>query len=94
MNINKPSGANEPAVRADQLPRRKPAKITAVDWQSLDAAARQRLQEFGVDEGVAIELMHSGPMGGDPLALRIGRMVVAVRRAQAAAIKVKVNEAS
>jgi len=42
---------------------------------------------------VAIESLHGAPFGKDPLAVRIGRMTVAMRRAQARAITVEKNAA-
>lgn len=81
-------------MRADQLPYDRTGIITDVDWQHLDPATASRLRDFGVDEGVAIQLMHSGPVGRDPVALRIGRMTVALRRSQARAIHVAMAEAA
>jgi len=46
------------------------------------------MRELGFDEGVGIETLHHGPIRRDPIALRIGRMTVAIRRAQAEAIQV------
>ena len=64
------------------------ARIGAIDWESLDSACASRLRDFGFDEGVAVESLHAGPFGRDPLAVRIGRMTVAIRRAHARAIRV------
>ena len=75
-------------MRADQLPLHRIATITGVDWQQLDPGTADRLRDFGVDEGVTIQLMHCGPVGRDPLALKIGRMTVALRKSQASAIQV------
>jgi len=69
-----------------QLPRRTAATIASVDWDALLPHEARRLRELGVDEGVEVELLHAAPFGGDPLAARIGRMTVALRRASAAAI--------
>ena len=81
-------------MRADQLPYGQPGTITGIDWPHLDLSTASRLRDFGVDEGVSIELMHSGPFGRNPLALRIGRMTVALRRNQAAAIHVTLADAA
>lgn len=76
-------------MRLSDLPLRKAAQISAIDWTSLGGAEAKRLRELGFDEGVAIEALHSGSMfGRDPIALRVGRMTVAIRRAQAHAIHV------
>jgi ferrous iron transport protein A len=65
------------------------ATITGIDRAGLDPLTARRLQELGFDEGVDIELLHRAPFGGDPLALRVGNMVVAVRRSMAALIDIE-----
>ncbi len=75
-------------MRLDELPLRAPARISAIDWAALAPREGQRLRELGFDEGVAVEALHRGPFGRDPIACRIGRMTVAIRRAHAAAISV------
>ena len=74
-------------MRLDQLPPRSSARIIAIDWPTLRPGEARRLRELGVDEGVAVEALHRAPFG-DPIACRIGRMTVAIRRSQAAAIEV------
>ena len=64
------------------------ARIAAIDWAALDAADATRLRHFGFDEGVAVESLHKGPFGRDPLAVRVGRMTVAIRRTHARAVQV------
>jgi len=78
-------------MRLDELPLRKTAQISTIDWAALDPAEGKRLRELGFDEGVSIETLHSGSIfGRDPIACRVGRMTVAIRRAQARAIKVAI----
>jgi len=81
-------------LRADQLPFNRHGVISGIDWQQLDQSTARRLQDFGVDEGVSIQMMHSGPIGRDPVALKIGRMTVALRKSQAAAIDVTLADAA
>jgi ferrous iron transport protein A len=76
------------AISLGALPTGRKATISNVDWACLDDATARRLQEFGIDEGIAIQLIHHGPVGRDPLALKVGRMTIALRRAQATAITV------
>jgi ferrous iron transport protein A len=78
-------------VRLDQLPFRTPATVSAIDWSVLSDADGKRLRNLGFDEGVEIEALHAAPWGKDPLAVRIGRMTVAMRRAQAAAVSVHIE---
>ena len=64
------------------------ALVAAIDWDSLDEGEACRLKHFGFDEGVAVEPLHLGPIGRDPIAIRVGRMTVAIRRRHASAIRV------
>lgn len=74
----------------DQLPFRLPAIVTAIDWRGLADADARRMRNLGFDEGVEIEALHAAPFGRDPIAVRIGRMIVAMRREQARAVGVDV----
>lgn len=76
-------------MRLCDLPLREAALISTIDWPALTEAEGKRLRELGFDEGVAVEALHSGSLfGRDPIACRVGRMTVAIRRAQASAITV------
>ena len=75
-------------VTLDQLKRGSRARIAAIDWALLGDSDASRLRHFGFDEGVAVESLHTGPFGRDPLAVRVGRMTVAIRRAHARAVQV------
>ncbi|MFV0625241.1 ferrous iron transport protein A [Sphingomonas sp. ac-8] len=77
-----------PASTLSHLARHQHARIATVDWESLQPGEARRLREFGVDEGVEIELLHRAWLGGGPVACRIGRMTVALRPHVAAAIRV------
>jgi len=74
-------------VRLNQLPLRQIATIESIDWARLADKEAKRLRELGFDIGVAIEALHHGAMRG-PIACRVGRMTVALRRAQAEAVSV------
>ena len=70
------------------LPRNAPATVAAIEWARLAPPEARRLREFGFEEGVGIELLHKGTIGSGPVACRIGRMTVALRRSVAQAILV------
>ena len=72
----------------ERLPRGQIATIAAIDRAGLDPDTAQRLHELGFDEGVDVELLHRAPFGGDPLAVRVGNMVVALRCSMARLIEV------
>ena len=77
-----------PMTSLDQLKLGSRARIAAIDWGSLAESEANRLRHFGFDEGVAVQPLHLGPFGKDPLAVRVGRMTVAIRRAHARAVSV------
>ena len=72
----------------DRLEVGTKASIASVDWESLEESEACRLRHFGFDEGVTVEPLHLGPFGRDPIAVRVGRMTVAIRRRHAGAIHV------
>jgi ferrous iron transport protein A len=74
-------------LHLDTLPPNTPATIAQIDWAALESAAAQRLKAFGFEDGAKIETLHfGGIVAKDPIAFRIGRMTIALRRAQAACI--------
>jgi len=77
------------SVGLDQLKLGTKARVQAIDWAALDEGEACRLRQFGFDEGVAVEPLHLGPFGRDPIAVRVGRMTVAIRRKHAGAIHVQ-----
>ena len=75
-------------IGLDQLEVGTKARVASVDWDLLDEGEGCRLQHFGFDEGVTVEPLHLGPFGRDPIAVRVGRMTVAIRRKHASAVRV------
>jgi len=75
-------------VRLDQLEVGTRARVLSIEWSALDEAESCRLRHFGFDEGVTVEPLHLGPFGRDPIAIRVGRMTVAIRRRHAGAVRV------
>ena len=73
----------------DELPYHSPALVESVDWAALSNPEQRRLRNLGLDEGVEVEALHGGPFGRDPLAVRIGRTILAMRRAHARTIHVR-----
>ena len=71
----------------DQLPTGQRAEISAIDWSILPPDEGKRLRALGVDEGASVTIQHRGVFfGRDPIAISIGRMTVAIRRAHARTI--------
>ena len=74
----------------DQFPLGRKARILGIDAARLAPDEVQRLQALGIDVGAEISVAHCGVFGGrDPLAVNIGRMVVALRSAHARALLVE-----
>jgi ferrous iron transport protein A len=76
------------SISLDQLEVGTKARVSSIGWNSLDQGEACRLRNFGFDEGVTVEPLHLGPFGRDPIAIRVGRMTVAIRRRHAGAIRV------
>jgi len=53
------------------------------------AELERRLLELGFVEGADIEVLHEGPFGRDPIAVRVNDTTIALRRREAMAILVK-----
>lgn len=85
-------------MRLTELPLRQPAYVDMIDWTALSQADGQRLREFGLCEGASVEALHHGGLWGrGPIACKVGRMTIAMRRNHAAAITVRTgvrNEAA
>jgi ferrous iron transport protein A len=75
-------------ISLDQLKLGTKARVSSIAWDGLDEGEACRLRNFGFDEGVTVEPLHLGPFGRDPIAIRVGRMTVAIRRRHAGAIRV------
>lgn len=76
----------------DTLPLGRPARIVAADWAALAGDEAARLQSLGVDVGAIVAVAHRGVFaGGDPLAISVGRMTVALRRVHARALHVELS---
>jgi len=76
-------------VSLDALKVGTRARILSIEWTALDEPEACRLRNFGFDEGVTVEPLHLGPFGRDPIAIRVGRMTVAIRRKHAGAVRVR-----
>ncbi|MDG1707920.1 MAG: FeoA family protein [Emcibacteraceae bacterium] len=59
---------------------------TRIEDQEFATDLEDRLLEIGFEEGLNVEVLHQGPIGRDPIAVRIGTMTVALRRMEADAI--------
>ena len=51
-----------------------------------DDELESRLIELGFVEGAHVEILHEGIVGGDPIAVRVQNITIAIRRREAMAI--------
>lgn len=78
------------SLRLDQLAIGQTAIIRRLDPSMLGDVALRRLRAMGFSEGTQVQTVHRGILfGHDPIAVRAGRMTLAIRAAQAAAIEVE-----
>ena len=78
------------ATTLDYLKLNERAEITAIDWAAMSDAEGARLRALGLDEGVSVQKLHKGMFGSnDPIALKVGRMKIAVRKSHAMAISIQ-----
>ncbi len=71
----------------DQLENGAVARIASIGV--LDPDLEVKLREMGFCEGDEVELLATGPLGGQPLAVRLNRRIVALRRGEAASIEIE-----
>ena len=75
------------ATTLDTLIPGQTATVTAVTG---DPAVVQRLAEFGLFEGEAVELLGRAPLG-DPIEVRVGQSRISLRLAEARGVSVIPN---
>ena len=85
--------AATPTVPLGQAGRGFTGRIEAIDVGSgahgLTAEElERRLLELGFVEGASVEVLHEGPFGRDPMAVRVNNTTIALRRREAMAILV------
>ncbi len=84
-----PLGGAQPGFRGRIIELQAAAANTDVPPDDLE----KRLIELGFIEGALVEVLHQGPFGGDPIAVRVNGVTIALRRREAMAILVKSNGA-
>lgn len=65
--------------------------ICRVGNETTDPRLVERFLEMGFVEGSEVEVAHEGPFGGDPFAVRVRGVLVALRRKEAQAIEVRLD---
>lgn len=73
-------------MRLSDLPRGTDAIIDHVDDHADADPVARRLRELGFVPGEPVRVVATAPLGGDPLAVRIGFTRFALRRTEAARV--------
>ncbi|CAI9120896.1 FeoA family protein [Brytella acorum] len=71
------------------LPRGETAIIDRVEPQGVSDPIMKRLVELGFVSGEPVQVIAIGPMGGNPIAVRIGSTRFALRREEAARVHLR-----
>lgn len=80
-------------MRLTELPRRRPAIVDSVEDRAPNDPVARRLRELGFVAGEGVEVVAAGPLGAEPLLVQVGFTRFALRRAEAARVRLRVNGA-
>ena len=84
----------ERPVTLIDLPRRTGALVEDVEERQPGDAIARRLRELGFVAGERVEVVATGPFGADPLLVQIGFTRFALRRTEAARVRVRAGDAA
>ncbi len=71
------------------LPARTPAIVESVDEHVPNDNIARRLRELGFVDGEEVQIVAKGPFGAEPLLVQVGFTRFALRRSEAARIRVR-----
>jgi ferrous iron transport protein A len=80
-------------LKLSELPRRIAAIVESVDDHAPNDAIARRLREIGFVSGERVEVMAAGPIAAEPLLVQIGFTRFALRRSEAARVRVRAQAA-
>lgn len=83
-----------PERRLSELGRGATAVVLGVEHQRGSDAVATRLEDLGFVPGECLRVIARGPVGGDPLVVQVGFTRFALRRSEAARIRVDTEEAA
>ncbi|MBX9402674.1 ferrous iron transport protein A [Lysobacter sp. BMK333-48F3] len=78
-------------MKLSELPRRTAATVESVDDQVPNDTIARRLRELGFVAGERVEVMAAGPVAAEPLLVQIGYTRFALRRSEAARVRVRLE---
>lgn len=76
-------------MRLNELQRRRTAIIEAVEDSAPNDPVARRLRELGFVAGEDVEVVASGPLGAEPLLVQVGFTRFALRRSEAARVRLR-----
>ena len=77
-----------------ELTRRTPAIVDSVEERTPNDPIARRLRELGFVAGEQVEVVAAGPFGAEPLLVQVGFTRFALRRAEAARVRLRTNGAA
>ncbi|MGO4221837.1 ferrous iron transport protein A [Lysobacter sp. TAF61] len=75
-------------MKLSELPRRTAATVESVEDHTPNDSIARRLRELGFVSGERVEVMAAGPVAAEPLLVQIGFTRFALRRSEAARVRV------
>lgn len=76
-------------MRLNQLQRRRSAIIEAVEDNMPNDPVARRLRELGFVAGEDVVVVAAGPLGAEPLLVQVGFTRFALRRSEAARVRLR-----
>lgn len=77
-----------------ELPHRTSAVVDSVHEQGANDGIARRLRELGFVAGEEVSIVARGPLGGEPLLVQVGFTRFALRRSEAARVKLRNGSAA
>lgn len=78
----------------NELARRTPAIVDGVEDTAPNDAIARRLRELGFVAGEQVEIVAAGPFGAEPLLVQVGFTRFALRRIEAARVRLRAAHAA
>lgn len=72
-----------------ELPWRTPAIVDGVEEHGPQDTIARRLRELGFVNGEEVEVVAKGPLGAEPLLVQVGFTRFALRRSEAARVRLR-----
>ena len=80
-------------MRLNELARRTPAIVEDVEDHAPNDAVARRLRELGFVAGEEVQVVAAGPFGAEPLLVQVGYTRFALRRVEAARVRLRAHDA-